>query len=245
MRKALVSFGTGDAAKTLAVALPTFHDYAQRHGYDLIIAAPDTHGRPPAWGKIPLLQRVLRSYEFALWIDSDAIIVDGSADVESLIPADAYQALATRPVGVGGGAGVTPGTGVWALRAGERTQRFLADVWAQVDLIEHESWEQAAVVRLLGWRTDGYPVFKIRRTDWDDGLFDLPREWDVIPKYPQPAGSHHIRHYADESTARRLVEMGTDLAEIRGKRIRYWLGVCHRRSGRFPRATTALEAVLT
>lgn len=229
LRKALVSFGTGPAARTLAIALPTFRDYAERHGYDLCTTeVGDTQGRPMSWGKVPLLRRLLCSYDFVLWIDADAIIVDNSLDIETLIPPDNFQAFVV--LDIAGNGGPSPCCGVWALRASERTQRFLAQVWDQEDLTGHKWWEQAAVMRLLGWRID-CPVGKERTSEWDDGTFVLPGEWNVIPKF---AGHRYtparIRHYGADTTLRRVIEMGTDLAEVRGNWPRYWLGVCERRS---------------
>jgi galactosyl transferase GMA12/MNN10 family len=220
-KKALVSFGTGPSAKTLAVALPTFEEYARQHGYDVITGVGDPLGRPWSWAKVPLLKRLLQSYDFALWIDADAIIVDGSVDIETEIPADAFHAFVVHETG----AGPSPCCGVWGLRSGERTQSFLDAVWQQEDLIDHRWWEQAAVMRLLGWRTE-FPLAKERSTPWDDGTFVLSGEWDVIPRpaLGRPYSPARIRHYGDATTERRLFEMRTDMAQLRGNRPRYWLG---------------------
>jgi hypothetical protein len=244
MKKALVSFANGDPAKTLEVALPTFEAYARRHGYDLLTDLPDFYGRPASWAKVPLLKRLLKKYDFAFWIDADAIIVDGSVDVETVIPKTAFQALVFMPIGYRGEAGVSPCCGVWALRAGDRTQRFLSEIWKQEDLAEHQWWEQAAVMRFLGWRLDGFPVVKERFTAWDKGTFALPGEWDVIPKYAGLAPRDRIRHYAAESHERRMIEMGTDLAQVQGDWLRYGLGWLERHSRRFPRLTDKLDELL-
>lgn len=243
-RKALLTFGTGDAAKTLAIALPTFVDYADRHGYDLITDIPDFSGRPPSWGKVAQLRRALGSYDFALWIDADAIIVDGSVDIEAVMPPSSYQAFVVMPIGHSGEGGLSPCLGVWALRACDQAKRFLAEVWDQDDLIDHVWWEQAALMRLLGWRMDGFPVRKERDTEWDEGAFELSREWDVIPYYPQTGTSPRIVHYAAATTEIRLIEMGTDLARLQRKRLRYWLGMCVRRFGRLHGIATAVDARL-
>lgn len=222
MRKAIATFGTGPAAQTLAVAMPTFRDYAQRHGYDLLTDVGDSRGRPLPWGKIPLLQDLLRRYDFVFWVDADAIIVDGSIDIECVVPADAYQGFALVEQ--------SPCTGVWALRAGERTQSFLAEVWAQADLIDHHWWEQAAVTRLLGWELGVYPSLKERDTKWCPGAFLLDPEWDLVPKYAGRYRPARIRHYAAETTRRRLFDMGTDLAEFERRRVRQWAGEADRRA---------------
>ena len=41
MNRCLVTFGVGHHADLLEIALPTFERFADRHGYDLIVANPD------------------------------------------------------------------------------------------------------------------------------------------------------------------------------------------------------------
>jgi hypothetical protein len=227
MRKALATFGSRHAADLLALSLPTFMQYAQRHGYELVVGTADSHGRPAAWGKIPFLRRLLESYEFVLWIDADAIILDTTTDIETVIPADAFQALVVTTLEPGRGS--CPCTGVWALRAGPRAQKFLATAWEQVDLIEHDYWEQTAVMRLIGWG-EIVPTVKERATEWDDGTFMLNEEWDLIPQYAGRYAPSKIRHYTGwPSYHRRAFDMATDAAGLRGNHLRHWLGLLERR----------------
>ena len=62
----------------MRVPRPTFAAYAERHGYELITST-EALRRPPAWAKVPMLREAARSYELVLWIDADAVIVDGAA----------------------------------------------------------------------------------------------------------------------------------------------------------------------
>jgi hypothetical protein len=55
--------------------------------------------------------------------------------------------------------------GVWALRAGQPAQDFLAAVWEQDEFINHP-WEQAAVRRLTGWSNEP-PRAKTHASEWD------------------------------------------------------------------------------
>ena len=189
IRKAIVTYGTGPVAEVLALALPTFTEYAMTHNYDVIIGSGTAEGRHPAWGKIPLLQQVLRSYDFALWLDADTLILDGSVDVETLIPRDASQAYAITVCQPG--AGTSPCTGVWALRAGMATRELLDEIWAQADLAHDRWWEQSALMRISGWTTAA-PFLKVAGSRWDSGTFILPEEWDIFPTFrwaTLPAGS--------------------------------------------------------
>lgn len=223
MRKALATFASGPAVDLLKISLPTFRNYAERHGYDVIVGDEPCE-RPASWCKVPLLQRLLTTHEFVLWIDADAIIVDPAVDIESVVPTSAFQAFATysgEPH-----AGPAPNLGVWALRTGSRTQEFLAAIWRQEDLIDHPFWEQAALMRLMGWLIES-PFVKQRESEWDDGTFYLEQEWNWIPE--QDYAATRIRHRAGWPHSLRKLDMRTDAAKLNGQLPRYWLGQFERR----------------
>ena len=250
MRKALATFGTGPAAELLALAFPSFANYATRHGYDLVVGNGNAQMRPAAWGKILLLQRLLEHYDFVVWIDSDALILDASVDLEAIVPATAFQALAV--ITCAPEKGTQPAVGVWALRAGDRAQQFLVNVRGQDDLVSHFLAEMAAVMRLLGWTTQP-PFVKERDSEWDDGTFVLDEEWDMVPQLPIGYAPGKIRHYAGwPSYRRRKFDMSTDLARTRGSHLRYWIGLLERRyrpvywpiKGNLGRRTSHIRAVI-
>jgi hypothetical protein len=228
----------------LELSLPTFRDYARRHGYDVIVGDGASQGRPTAWGKVPLLREALNSYDFAFWIDADALILDPDQDVEALIPRAAFQAYAqvTAPPDVG----LTPCTGVWALRGEDRTTRFLDLVWAQEDLIAHPWWEQAAVMRASGWDLGTRPFRKMSSSEWDSGTHILPETWDMIPWFSIGYASGVIRHYAAWQHELRAFDMRTDVAAMQGRRARYSVGLLERQvRGRSRVAATALRRMVT
>lgn len=227
LRKALATFGSGPAAQLLVLAFPSFSNYAEQHGYEIVVGDGNGQGRPPPWGKVPLLQRLLKQYDFVLWVDADALILDASVDLETIVPADAFQAFAITTCAPG--VGTSPNSGVWAFRAGARAQRFLAEVWEQDDLVFHRLWEQAAVMRLTGWTIE-VPFVKERPSDWDEGTFVLGEEWDMIPQLPIGYAAGKIRHYAGWANyRRRKFDMQTDLARIRRAHVRYRIGLLERR----------------
>src|SRR4051812_34128689 len=86
MRKALATIATGPAADLLALTFPTFLEYAARHGYDLIVGHDGEHDRSAAWGRVPLLQKLLQTYEFVVWLDADLVILDTKPDIECVMP---------------------------------------------------------------------------------------------------------------------------------------------------------------
>lgn len=229
VRKALATFGWGRSVPFLDLSLPTFRDYADRHGYDLILYSQRCD-RPLAWCKIPLLQELLAHYDFVLWIDADAIILDASTDLATVIPDDAYQAV----VVVEGDEqfGELPNTGVWAMRAVPRAKELLDAIWAQEDLIDAPWWENRAFIRLVGWTLDA-PHRKLA-SEWDAGTHILPEEWNALPAWPIGYRPARIRHYAGMLPPQQLIDMKTDRAMLDGRWPRYWLGRLERRLRRHP-----------
>jgi hypothetical protein len=90
---------------------------------------------------------------------------------------------------------VTANAGVLMLRAGRWAERFLAAVWAQADLIEHRWWDNAAVMRLLGYRIDPQPACRERRTRWRVGVRFLDVAWNSVPHW-HPSPVPRIVHFA-------------------------------------------------
>jgi galactosyl transferase GMA12/MNN10 family len=188
MAKALATIGSGPLAPVLALVAPTFEAYARRHGFQLVVGDGASDGRPPAWGKVPLLRRLLDDVDEALWIDADAVILDDSVDLTSEVAPDAYQALVRHVTNDGD----VPNTGVWFLR-GQRGRDLLDAVWRREEYSTHKWWENAAVMDLLGYSLD-YPVQALHETPWVTGTHWLSPKWNAIPPWtPLPC---HIRHYA-------------------------------------------------
>jgi hypothetical protein len=199
--KAIASIGTGPHERLLRLAGRSFGPFARRHGYDLHLRAtvPAT-GRPPAWAKIPLMRELLESYDTVLWLDSDLVIVDPRED----LPAPPFMALVEHVTKEGR----MPNSGVWALRGGDDARRFLDEIWAQEDLVQHRWWENAAICRLLGYRLD--PVTPATSTAWLERTTLLDPRWNSIPD--APARRPRIRHYPGYSPKVRAAFMLRDLA---------------------------------
>lgn len=245
MRKAIATFGIGPHRELLALVMPTFIEYSARNDYDVIVGTGDSCGRPPSWGKVLLLQRLLGDYDFVLWLDADVVILDSSMDLERTVPESAFQALPL--VGHGWNQGPYPNFGVWALRRSEMSHRFLSEVWAQDDLIDHANWEQAAALRTLGWLE--WPFRKVTPTRWDRGTYYLPEQWNMMPVHPIGYARGFFRHYGGMSNAQRLMEVRTDIAGLEVSQcagvakvrplLRYQLG----RVARVPTIQRALKIV--
>jgi galactosyl transferase GMA12/MNN10 family len=160
--KALCTVATGPFVELLEITRPTFETFARRHGWELVVVREDrSAGRPAAWAKVPIVRDLLADHDVVAWIDADAVIVDDTVNlVSELRPFKRLYLVEhhNEPSGE-----VTANTGVLMLRAGRWTNSFLDAVWAQEDLINHRWWENAAIMRLLGYRIDPQPAGRERR----------------------------------------------------------------------------------
>lgn len=178
MNKVLCSIGEGPHADLLDVSEPSFRRYADVHGYDVDVRREGTDcGRPLSWARVPLVADLLRRYDLVLWIDADAAIVDGSVDIaDELGPRDVMGMVRHRtPEG-----DAIPNGGVWVLRRSRLTALTLRRMWRSTQFTDHKWWENAAVLRLLGYTTEapvtlGRPTGLYRRTRF------LGLEWNSIP----------------------------------------------------------------
>jgi hypothetical protein len=207
-RKALATIGTGAMRPVLDESLHTFRRFGERHGYDVIVGGEEAiEDRAPAWSKVVLLRRLLENYDYVLWIDADAIILDDTVDPASLFAEGDYQAL----VRYRWNEEECACTGVWLLRSVEKAVAFLDAVWSSGDgYLRLHPWEQAAAMRLLGYSVD--PDRFVAATEWTNGTLWLANEWDTIPAFTPKRRlvQCKIRHYARESHRVRRQQMRTD-----------------------------------
>jgi PAS domain-containing protein len=211
-KRVLATIGFGPMEPVLECSLKTFRPFAARHGYDLVIGDGYSAGRPPAWGKILLMARLLDSYDTVLWIDSDAIILDSSVDPATLVPDHAFQALAFHRLPQGQ---VAPNCGVWLIRE-SRGKEFLDRIWASEQFINHPIWENGAACELLGYSVN--PYHRVASSEWMDGTDVLDdewnRHWQLVGRQPG-----RIRHYAGMSNEFRRRRMLIDLDDMNNRRL--------------------------
>jgi hypothetical protein len=189
-------------------SLHTFRRFGERHEYDVVVGGEEViEDRAPAWSKVLLLRKLLERYDYVLWIDADAIILDDSDDPASLLDEGHYQALVRYRYKEEECAC----TGVWLLRNVDKAIDFLDAVWNGGDgYLRLHPWEQAAAMRLLGYSVD--PDRFIAATEWTEGTLWLGNEWDTIPAFTvkRRLVQCKIRHYARETNGVRRRQMRTD-----------------------------------
>ena len=207
-RKVLCTLATGRHAELLEIAWPTFAAFADRHAYDFVALdrtlAPH---RAASWSKIPLLHDLVQRYDVAVWVDSDAVIVDASVDIAEVMETRAFVHLVEHNLPEGR----VPNCGVMALRGGSRARRFLERVWGASQHAQHEWWENAAVLDVLGYRLRK-PVRPARPSAWRLGLGRLGAEWNSIPD--DPAARPRIVHFPGLPFEERLTRMDAAVATM-------------------------------
>jgi hypothetical protein len=212
-KRVLCTAASGPFAQLLAIGLPALRAYARKYRFDLMaVTRADAYGRPPAWGKVPIIYQLLDSYGVVVWIDADAAIVDTSRNIaDELAPGKDLYLVEHRGF-TGDGELVTANTGVMMLRSGAWSKRLLETAWAvREDLIYHRWWENAAMLELLGYRVDPQPSQHERVTEWFVRTHLLDVEWNSMPHFcasPTPL----INHYAGLPLAERKARMLADVA---------------------------------
>jgi hypothetical protein len=210
-RRVLCCGGTGAYATMIEATAVTMIAYARHHRWDLVFSREEAAApRPGAWNKIIILQRLLDEYPVVAWIDADAIVVDGTEDIGAELDDDHdFYIVAHRD---GKPPAEVLNSGVVMVRDTVWTRRFLAEVWNQEDLIEHIWWENAAIMRLLGWDLDAEPPRPTGDTDWSARVKRIDPAWNSVPLFGR-AARPKINHYAGMPVPHRRSAMLDDLTK--------------------------------
>ncbi len=162
-RIAIVTFYTDTWAPLGKVVDANKREYAKKHGYAFHTSAlgfleASWMRRPPAWHKIKLLQRHLPQYDWVMWSDADAVVVDMDQGLEQFLD-DRYDIILAKD-----GLGIN--TGNMFLRNTPWTANFLQRVWDEAKDPNHPWWENQAIIELLDdpetashVRVDLYPKY--------------------------------------------------------------------------------------
>jgi hypothetical protein len=140
--------------------------YCQKHGYHFVNGNKYVdNSRPPAWSKLIAVKEVLRNYDYLMYIDMDAIIMDMSRPIEYFIAAGSDKdVIMTEDWG-------GPNTGVFICRNSSWTSSFFTEAWNQKQLVQPTTpdgkrypfeYEQRAIHYLLDtekWRSRDLPKY--------------------------------------------------------------------------------------
>ncbi len=198
---AIVTFAYGQHAAYLPLIEPILREYGRRFGYDVVAhteLADDV--RPPAWSKVKFLLDALVTHREVIWIDSDAILLDLSRDLRKDVKRATEFAWTVHHYDNAD----YPNSGVLFLRSTPDTVALLNAVYAQEDLIEHPWWENAALIRLLGYSAEIVDEGRTQ-TPMNVAVQHLDASWNSIR---QDRGTPmRVRHFAGDSPELRAIGM--------------------------------------
>ena len=150
-RIAILTFVVGaDYKRAMEPGLASKRAYAAKHGYDFHEGGEDVwdRRRPIPWSKIRFILKHLDDYDFLFWSDADVIITNPDIrlleDVfEGTLPTGKDMAWCRDACGnLNNGNVFFRGRSAWA-------RDFLQRAYAQVDLLHHIWWDNAAFIRLF------------------------------------------------------------------------------------------------
>jgi len=145
MKFAVCSLAIGDEyKKTVRVCTESQETHAKKQGYTRITdESVYDPSRAHAWSKIRVLQKYIKDYDYLIWIDADVLIMNQDRKIEDfiqLLPDDKFL-LIGRDLN-----NLNSGVTVW--RNCPLAVEFLEDVWNKTQYLNHEWWEQAAIIDL-------------------------------------------------------------------------------------------------
>lgn len=208
MKRAIVTYAAGAHEELLDVALPTYKEFASKHGYDLIIGEKICD-LPPAWNKISLLMKAFKTYDEIVWLDCDLVIVDTSEDFPTLDNTKLHSLVRHFE-----DSSEIPNSGVWRLRKfnGLYSEDLLVDISSLEVFRNHGWWEQAALMTLMGYTVppEGSDFKKTKcrnvvQTKWYNNCQFMRLCWNSHPNYR--AEKPKIVHCSYQDMPRRLEVM--------------------------------------
>jgi len=172
--------------------------YAAHHGFAVYVDDAVSFERHPAWHRIKLIaDRFAAGFEFVFWLDADAVVVRHDKSILDEVEPGKDLYLVRQTVRHISETTPVPNTGVLLVRNTPWAAGFLRAVWDEVAYLDHAWFENAAVIKLLGFhsllgegpdRPDDACLARVKF---------LPVEWNSLPMH-HTATDPIVRHYAGE-----------------------------------------------
>jgi len=143
---AIVSLHTPNIAEYAELTAANKRQYCDRWGCEFIGYSQQFDTRPPAWSKIVALIKHLPYYDWLLWMDADACILQPDVDLFApIVNSDKHFLFSYDHAGIN--------CGIFAVRNTPDALAYLHKINGMSDRYEnHCWWEQAAIHELH--RTD-------------------------------------------------------------------------------------------
>jgi hypothetical protein len=213
-RKVIATVALGNHVEFLELSIENLKLYAAKYGYELEICKKNLDPkRPEAWSKILFILELMNNYDEIFWIDSDAIIIDFTTDLQDeLLPetdlAWVYHSYENQS---------HPNSGVMYIRVNSKTIKFFQTVNMQADLDFHPWGDQAAMMRILGQDSILHPIGSgdvFHQITLQEQR--ISNEWNSV----RLDAAYHvrIRHFAGDSTSVRKLFLA-EYANPRGRSL--------------------------
>lgn len=123
-------------------------DYADHFGFEFRCFRKPYDDRPAPWHKILFARDCLPHCEWFFWIDADAALINKMHDLRQYIPNEQGIFFA-----VANGRNINQfNTGLFFLKNCELSIRFLNEIYAQTQFINHGWWEQKAALHVTNFK---------------------------------------------------------------------------------------------
>jgi glycosyltransferase involved in cell wall biosynthesis len=107
--------------------------YADRHGYDVIVDGDVIdETRPTSWSKLLAMRKYLPYYDYLFYVDADTLVTNPELKLEDIVDYGYDQILAADRNGLN--------CGVWLIRNTPWSLWFLDEMWAQTQLVNPQTF---------------------------------------------------------------------------------------------------------
>lgn len=153
MKIAIVSLYTQEIEDLVIHTSSNHRKYAEINGYDYILFKGRFSNRFPAWDKIKSVEKVLHSYDYVLWLDSDCIFNKLNYRIENILNSSCKGYFGKDPVD-----SIYINSGVFLLQNHKWSFDLLEYVWGKpgkyyetIDKFSYQDWpfEQGPICEFL------------------------------------------------------------------------------------------------
>lgn len=167
-----------------------FQDYCDRNNYDFICSNASLDlDRPLQWSKIKILQQNLKDYEWLMWIDADAAIMNKDIKIESIIDNN-YNIIIAREDCRDK---IIINTGVFLIKNTEWSKNFLTSWYNLKGFIRKGWYDQSAFIHLYNSKIDIKNNVKIIKQKLINSFNDSFTKGDFIIHFPGNANKNLLK----------------------------------------------------
>jgi len=140
MKIAVCSHGDAGMTDWKAFSFPNFQRYCDKHNYTFIGSSKQFDDRHPSWARLPMIFNIIHKYDWVMWIDPDALIINTDKKIEDYLSDDfSFRISKTGVIN----------HGVWYVKNSPLGIRILQDTYNQTQFIEHMWRENQACIHLF------------------------------------------------------------------------------------------------